>query len=216
MRYLFIFIMIFSFSLMAQVDSLDRIELKNSKIITGQVVKITSNTVEFREALTKLLYEYQKSEIKSLTLSNGTVLSFNTPAEQGNVTGSMQNSNNATQGTNTQTSGTQNQNPSSSTTQSTAAPSTTSQQQPGSGTNVTQGGGSTTTTQPSGSSNTTTNSGTQKTNTDRQSQQTSNQQTSNQQTGNEQQQQHGLSTTALILLGASGMIVLLLLGKAIF
>jgi cobalamin biosynthesis Mg chelatase CobN len=204
--------MIFSLSLMAQVDSLDKIELKNSKIITGQVVKITSNTVEFREALTKLLYEYQKSEIKSLTLSNGTVLSFNTPAEQGNVTGSMQN-NNATQGTNTQTSGTQNQNPSSSTTQSTTAPSTTSQQ-PGSGTNVTQG--STTTTQPSGSSTTTTNSGTQKTNTDRQSQQTSNQQTSNQQTGNEQQQQHGLSTTALILLGASGMIVLLLLGKAIF
>ncbi|MDP4173552.1 MAG: hypothetical protein Q8933_06260 [Bacteroidota bacterium] len=181
MRYLFIFIMIFSFSLIAQEDSLDKIELKNNKIITGQVVKITSNTVEFREALTKLLYEYQKTEIKSLTLSNGTVLSFNTPAEQGNVTGSMQNNNSQTQGTNTQTSGTQNQNPSS------------SQQQ-------------------TGSSTTTTNSGAQKTNTDNKQ----SQQTSNQQTGNEQQQQHGLSTTALILLGASGMIVLLLIGKAIF
>ncbi|MGE5410713.1 MAG: hypothetical protein ACM3MI_07110 [Clostridiales bacterium] len=206
MRYLFIFIMIFSFSLMAQVDSLDRIELKNSKIITGQVIKITSNAVEFREALTKLLYEYQKSEIKSLTLSNGTVLSFNTPAEQGNVTGSMQNNNSQTQGTNTQTSGAQNQNPSSPNTQSTSAPSS-SQQQTSSGTNVNQG----TNTQPSGSSSTTTNSsGAQKTNTDnKQSQQTSNQQTQN-------EQQHGLSTTALILLGASGMIVLLLLGKAIF
>lgn len=177
MKYVILLFMFLSVSVYAQLDSLDRIELKNSKILSGKVVKITSQTVEFREAVTNLLYEYQKSEIRDLKLSNGTILSFSDSGEQqGNVTGSM---------TNTQTNTRNTTPPSSGTT----------------GTNVTSSGNTNTTT----TGTTTDNTGGQKTDTNRQGQQ---------QADNTQQQ--GLSTTALVLLGAAGVIVLLLLGKAIF
>lgn len=142
MKYLILLFIFLSVSVFAQLDSLDRVELNNGRTLSGKVMKVTSGTVEFRETMTNLIYEYQKSEIKNLRLSNGTVLTFSTQSDQGNVTGSVQNPNPPAQTTAT-------------------SPGTAPAQQ-------------------------------------------------------QNESQDGLSTTALLLLGASGVIVLLLLGAAIF
>ncbi|MGE5680917.1 MAG: hypothetical protein ACM34K_08570 [Bacillota bacterium] len=192
MKYLLLLFVFLSVSLYAQLDSLDRIELKNNRIQSGKIIKITSDAVQFREAITNVIYEYQKSEIRNLKLSNGTILSFNTSADQGNVTGSMQNPQGQNTQGNTQNTGTQ----TGSGTQTSGTQNTGTQP---TGTTVTSQGNNPNTTGTAAGSTTSTNTGSQ----------------TNQQTEN-QQNPGGLSTTALILLGASGVIVLLLLGSAIF
>ncbi|MGE5399499.1 MAG: hypothetical protein ACM3S2_03790 [Ignavibacteriales bacterium] len=88
MKSMMIALIIMTFTCFAQLDSLDRIELKNSQTYTGKVIKVTSSTVQFRESITNLLHEYNKSEIKDLRLSNGTTITFNTTTEdKQNVTG---------------------------------------------------------------------------------------------------------------------------------
>jgi len=94
MKNLFFVFIVLSMTCFAQIDSLDRVELKDNNVFAGKVIKVTSTTVQFREAITNLLREFNKSEIKDIKLSNGVTVSFNTPpvtpadtANRQNITG---------------------------------------------------------------------------------------------------------------------------------
>lgn len=92
MKSLFFVFIVLTMTCFAQIDTVDRVDLKNNQTYTGKVVKITSNTVQLKESLTNILYEFNKSEIKDLRLSNGVTLTFENTApaagQQQNVTGS--------------------------------------------------------------------------------------------------------------------------------
>ena len=60
----------------SQTERLDKIELKDGKIFLGKVEKIKIDAVEFREKETNLLYEFEKSQIRYIALSNGKILTF--------------------------------------------------------------------------------------------------------------------------------------------
>lgn len=64
-----------------QKDTLDTVELKSSKTYQGKVLKVTTTTIEFKEALTKLNYEFEKDDIKFVRLADGTTLTFNERAQ---------------------------------------------------------------------------------------------------------------------------------------
>lgn len=61
---------------LAQVKKLDMIELRSGKIMVGKVEKIKSESVEFTEYTTTVLYEFKKSEVKKIDLANGEILTF--------------------------------------------------------------------------------------------------------------------------------------------
>jgi len=77
MKKLLLLVVMFSFTqLFAQTESLDKLELKDGKIILGKVIKIKTTLVEFKENETSLLYEYEKGEIKYIQLASGKILTF--------------------------------------------------------------------------------------------------------------------------------------------
>ncbi|MGE5432247.1 MAG: hypothetical protein ACM3QX_14285, partial [Syntrophomonadaceae bacterium] len=91
MKSLFFVFLVLSVTCFAQLDSLDRVELKDSKVFSGKVIKVTSATVQFRESITNLLHEFNKSEIKDMKLANGVTVTFDnksTSPDQQNITGS--------------------------------------------------------------------------------------------------------------------------------
>lgn len=61
---------------LAQTERLDKIELGNGKIMLGKVEKIKNTSVEFTEYSSRILYEFKKSEIRYIDLSNGKILTF--------------------------------------------------------------------------------------------------------------------------------------------
>ncbi|MCU7497589.1 MAG: hypothetical protein HF314_10375 [Ignavibacteria bacterium] len=88
MKSLLFFFIVLSITCFAQLDTLDRVELKDSKVFTGKVIKVTSGTVQFRESLTNLLHEFNKGEIKDIKLSNGVTVTFD---EKNPASGTTQN-----------------------------------------------------------------------------------------------------------------------------
>lgn len=99
MKSLLFVLLLLSVTCLAQVDSLDRVELKDNKVFTGKVVKVTDNAVQFRETVTNLLHEFSKSEIKDLKLSNGVRVSFDegkANTDKQNITGSSKTDNQST------------------------------------------------------------------------------------------------------------------------
>ncbi|MGE5354308.1 MAG: hypothetical protein ACM3P0_19635 [Acidobacteriota bacterium] len=224
---LFVFIVL-SMTCFAQLDTLDRVELKNSKIYTGKVIKVTSNTVQLREAVTNLLQEINKSEIKDMKLSNGVTVTFDNtaPAEQQqNVTGSSR-TETQTQNTpplqnppaqnppaqNTQTQSTQTQNPPAQNTQTQNPPAQNPPAQNSSSQNQAVGSGRTAT-------GTTTGQTENKTQTEQKSQ-TENKGQQTQSTQNAaapaEDSGSGMDTSKIIMLAAGGLVVLLLIGALIF
>ncbi|HEX2869025.1 MAG TPA: hypothetical protein VHO03_18435 [Ignavibacteriales bacterium] len=196
----FVFIVLAMTIFAQQLDTLDRVDLKNNKTYTGKVVKVTSNTVQLKESLTNILYEFNKSEIKDLRLSNGVTLTFeNTapqPGQQQNVTGSAR--------PETQTQNPQTQNPTSQNQPVQNPPvqnppvQNPSAQNPAVGSGRTQAGEQT---------------------------QTGSQQTENKQPTENRGQNaaapadegtSGLNTSQMIMLAAGGLVVLLLIGALIF
>jgi len=61
---------------LAQTERMDKIELGSGKIMLGKVEKIKSNSVEFMENHSNVLYEFKKSEIRYIDLANGEFLTF--------------------------------------------------------------------------------------------------------------------------------------------
>ena len=66
---------------LAQADSLDTIELKSDKVYQGKVTKVTTTTIEFKDAMTNLDYEFEKDEVKYIKLADGTTLTFTERAQ---------------------------------------------------------------------------------------------------------------------------------------
>lgn len=66
---------------LAQADSLDTIELKSDKVYQGKVTKVTTTSIEFKDAMTNLNYEFEKDEVKYVRLADGTTLTFNERAQ---------------------------------------------------------------------------------------------------------------------------------------
>lgn len=81
LRNISLMFIVFCSILYAQKDSLDTIELRSDKIYQGKVIKVTTTTIEFKEALTNLNYEFEKDDIKFVKLADGTTLTFNERAQ---------------------------------------------------------------------------------------------------------------------------------------
>jgi hypothetical protein len=60
----------------AQTENLDKMELRNGQVIVGKVEKIKTETVEFKESETGLIYESAKKDIRYIQLANGKILTF--------------------------------------------------------------------------------------------------------------------------------------------
>ena len=54
----------------------NRIELKSGEVIFGNVIKVKTSLIEFKENKTSLLYEYKKTEIKYIKLVSGKIITF--------------------------------------------------------------------------------------------------------------------------------------------
>ena len=79
----------------SQTNNLDKIELKNGKILLGKVEIVKVDVVEFIEKETGIKYEFEKSQISYIALANGKILTFeNKSATQ--TTSNSQNSFNET------------------------------------------------------------------------------------------------------------------------
>ena len=81
-RYLIMIMFIVStFSLLTvaqqqTTEKYDKLELTNGTIYLGTVEKVRTDIIEFREQETNLLYEFEKSQIRYIALSNGKILTF--------------------------------------------------------------------------------------------------------------------------------------------
>jgi len=69
-------VIIFTLINYAQNEELDKMETDNGQVYFGNVVKIKSDLVEFKDNETGLIYEYEKGEIRYILLANGEVLTF--------------------------------------------------------------------------------------------------------------------------------------------
>jgi hypothetical protein len=69
----FLFLSPFAF---AQTDTLDTIILSNGEILKGKVLRIKTESIEFVESSTSIIYEYEKKKIDSIAFSNGKILNF--------------------------------------------------------------------------------------------------------------------------------------------
>ena len=83
-------IIILSIQSYAQTEGTDKMELKDGTTIIGNVVKIRTDVVEFKEIETGLLYEYDKSEIRYIQLTNGKILTFESKPKEDEVKASNQ------------------------------------------------------------------------------------------------------------------------------
>lgn len=75
------FILSFAVICYAQTEDLDKMELKDGKVIMGKVEVIKTDVVDFRESETNLLYETSKKDISYILLSTGKVLTFDVSNE---------------------------------------------------------------------------------------------------------------------------------------
>lgn len=212
MKSLFFFFIVLSVTCFAQLDTLDRVDLKNNQTYTGKVIKVTSSTVQFRESITNLLHEFNKSEIRDMKLSNGVTVTFDNTApqeQQQNVTGSARTETQTlnpppTQNTptqSTQTQSTQTQNPPAQNTQTQNPPvqNPPAQNTPPQGQTVNSGG---------------TQTGTTTGQTENKGQQSQN--TQNAAAPADDGGSSGMDTSKIIVLAAGGLVVLLLIGALIF
>jgi len=71
-----LYILLFAMISFAQTEDLDKMELKDGKVIMGKVEIIKTDVVDFRESETNLLYETSKKDINYILLSTGKVLTF--------------------------------------------------------------------------------------------------------------------------------------------
>lgn len=75
------FILSFAVICYAQTEDLDKMELKDGKVIMGKVEVIKTDVVDFRESENNLLYETSKKDISYILLSTGKVLTFDVSNE---------------------------------------------------------------------------------------------------------------------------------------
>jgi|WetSurMetagenome_2_1015567.scaffolds.fasta_scaffold21568_5 hypothetical protein len=75
------FILSFAVICYAQTEDLDKMELKDGKVIIGKVEVIKTDVVDFRESENNLLYETSKKDISYILLSTGKVLTFDVSNE---------------------------------------------------------------------------------------------------------------------------------------
>ncbi len=68
-------------SVIAQVDSLDTVFLKNGDTVKGKVLLIKQDAIDFIDQSTNIQYEYNKSVIKFITLKTGKTIWFNKDIE---------------------------------------------------------------------------------------------------------------------------------------
>ena len=83
--YLLTIVFLFSTNCFAQtIDSsnintqvkYDKLELKNGTVYLGKVEKVKTDIIEFKESETNLPYEFEKSKIRYIALTNGKILTF--------------------------------------------------------------------------------------------------------------------------------------------
>ncbi len=73
---LILFILISTSFCLAQTEKLDKLELRDGTVHLGNVVKITTQIVEFKDSGNGLLYEYEKKDIRYIQLGNDEILTF--------------------------------------------------------------------------------------------------------------------------------------------
>ena len=70
------FIILLTALALCQTDTLDIIVLSNSDILKGKVLRIRTESIEFIESSTSIIYEYEKKVINSIVFSNGKIINF--------------------------------------------------------------------------------------------------------------------------------------------
>lgn len=73
---LILFVLISASLSLAQTEKLDKLELRDGTVHLGNVVKIKTLIVEFKNTGNGLLYEYEKKDIRYIQLANDEILTF--------------------------------------------------------------------------------------------------------------------------------------------
>ena len=63
-------------------SNMDKLKLTNGNFVFGKVLKVKTTLIEFKDAETGLLFEYEKNKIKYVVLSNGKILTFKNTQEK--------------------------------------------------------------------------------------------------------------------------------------
>ena len=76
MKSLLILFLISTSLCLAQTEKLDKLELRDGTVHLGNVVKIKTHIVEFKNSGNGLLYEFEKKDIRYIKLANDEILTF--------------------------------------------------------------------------------------------------------------------------------------------
>jgi Outer membrane protein beta-barrel domain len=75
-KVLILFYLILTTLVFSQSDTLDTILLDNGDVLKGKLLRIKPEAIEFFESSTFITYEFEKSKIDSVILSDGKILNF--------------------------------------------------------------------------------------------------------------------------------------------
>ncbi len=76
-KYIILFLALLTTISYSQSDTLDTVILYNDDMLKGKILRIKTESIEFIELSTSIIYEYENKKIKSIVLSNGKIINLN-------------------------------------------------------------------------------------------------------------------------------------------